>query len=278
MASRPPLLITGGDGEIGSALRALFADMGQPLLALDAFLAAADPGPCPRRLLHLAARADECDPAALIRSNVDYLAQTLATAEALGVEEIIFFSSASVYGAADDEDIGEDHCLRAPGLYGASKLLGERLVASSPLRSLCLRLPGVLELRKASNFVTRSFERLHRGERISITNGQRLFNHFLYLPDLAVFLAAVELRRPHDVINLAAPRQLTVHALMTLLRDELHSPSPIEASPGGGPFFSLSIDKAMAQYGYRPSAAAHVLRRWCRDRLALREDRHVRTA
>ena len=273
--SRPVTLCTGRNGEIGRVLGVEFERQGRPLVALERYLHDPDVYDQPERLLHLAGRADESDPAALIEANVEYLRGTIAAAQRSGITEIIFFSSAAVYGQQDKEDVTETDPLNAPGLYGTSKLLGERLLEIADIQSLCLRLPGVLELRKATNFVSRIFEQLYANDAVEISNGDRLFNNFVGVGALARFLCRVDLKKPHDTINLASNKQLTLVELISLIRSKLNSTSTIQTLDDDRSFFNLSIDKAVAEYGYTPGDTTDMIDQWCTARLSEKERQHV---
>jgi UDP-glucose 4-epimerase len=97
-------------------------------------------------VIHFAARKEVDDsverPAWYYSQNVGGLAHLLIAMQDSGVGELVFSSSAAVYGDADGI-IDEDAPVRPLNPYGATKLAGEQLVAAAarawPLSALSLR-------------------------------------------------------------------------------------------------------------------------------------------
>ena len=129
-------------------------------------------------VIHFAARKQVGEsvarPAWYYRENVGGLAQLLLAMQTAGVHRLVFSSSAAVYGQADGT-IDETHPTVPISPYGATKLVGEQLVASAaeawPLRAASLRYfnvggAGSPELgdTEALNLIPIVFERLAAGE------------------------------------------------------------------------------------------------------------------
>ncbi len=267
MSDKSLTLLTGERGEIGSFINTHFEQLGIPVMGYEKYCANPEKYGSPGRLIHLAARTSITPPNKLICSNINYLSDVINTCTRLRIKEFIFFSSASVYGQADSESVNESSPIDTSNLYAVSKLFGERLLASSTdINSLCLRIPGVLELRKNSNFISRTFNLLQNNREIEIQNGQRIFNHCLPLPVLAKFLVNVKLKDGHDIINLAAPRELTLISILEFVRKQLLSNSIIHDTGDYTPFFNLSIDKAICNYGFDSGNLYSELKQWCQNR------------
>lgn len=262
------LVVTGRGGEVGTGLCERYALSGQPVARLEDLAEGRPRSDEKLRLLHLAGRADESDPAGLMAANLDYLRQVLWTAREQEIDEIIFISSVSVYGNQDCEQIAESAPLQGPGLYGLTKLIGEKLCGTAGIPTLVVRLPAVLELGKMSNFMSRTFEKLRHGEDIEIFNAERLYNNFMDIPTLAEFLRKTRLHSGYDSINLACRAELTLAEIVLLLKECLRSNSHIRSIDTRQPFFNLSIDKAVKDYDYQPGDVREILRTWSRQRLA----------
>jgi processive 1,2-diacylglycerol beta-glucosyltransferase len=197
-------LVTGGAGYIGAAVvRALTGD-GRPVVVLDD-LSAGDPDSVPagvplvrasvadvavvRRVLddhavtgviHLAGRKSVAEsvarPVSYYRHNVG---GTLALLEAMtdaGVRQLVFSSSAAVYGAPTARRVGEDARVEPSNPYGATKLVGEWIVAEAArvhgLRSVILRcfnvagaVPNGRPCAGGTGLLHRAVEAVSRGAR-----------------------------------------------------------------------------------------------------------------
>jgi len=164
------ILVTGGAGYIGSHVCAALAERGHrpvaydslvtgnrwavqwgPLVegdirdaaALDAALAAHRPA----AVVHCAALSEIGEAHRRVHDYFDVnVAGTLSLLRAMqraGVEELVFSSSASVYGESDGRPLAEDRTPRPTNPYGATKLQGEELIRSlsrwSALRGVALR-------------------------------------------------------------------------------------------------------------------------------------------
>jgi UDP-glucose 4-epimerase len=86
-----------------------------------------------RGVVHLAAKKQVEEsvrrPLHYYEQNVEGLRRLLEAATATGVESVVFSSSAAVYGAPDEDQVGEDLDCRPVNPYGQTKLVGERLVS-----------------------------------------------------------------------------------------------------------------------------------------------------
>ncbi|MES2711463.1 MAG: UDP-glucose 4-epimerase GalE [Pseudomonadota bacterium] len=150
------VLVTGGAGYIGSHVVLALRDAGWPVVVLDDLstgVAEAVPDDVPlvrgstgdtslvrctlrrhrvRAVIHLAASLivgeSVAEPLGYWRNNV---ANTLSLADACvaeGVGQLVFSSTAAVYGIADGAPVGEEMPCNPINPYGASKLAAERLL------------------------------------------------------------------------------------------------------------------------------------------------------
>ena len=179
-------LITGERGDIGAAIFKFYQDSGLVIQAFDESIdARAD------RILHLAAKSPPATGDEICRSNILYLKKIVDYAEKNCINEVVFFSGMSVYGEQNKEDVEEDDCIRAPDLYGVSKLFGEEFLRKSHLKVLCLRLPGILGYRNDTNFLSRCYIKLNKNECVELTNSEKLFNNFISIRNIFEFLVII---------------------------------------------------------------------------------------
>jgi UDP-glucose 4-epimerase len=155
------VLVTGGAGYIGSHVTRLLRERGEDVVIVDDFstgvldrlddavverldLARMDDLDALRRVLrdrsvdsviHFAAKKQVAEsirrPAWYAQQNVGGLANLLIAMESEGVDRLVFSSSAAVYGATEGPAITEDAPTSPINPYGATKLIGERLVADA---------------------------------------------------------------------------------------------------------------------------------------------------
>lgn len=85
----------------------------------------------------------EKDPAKFYWNNMTGLLTLLEVMRQFGVDELVFSSTAAVYGEPEEVPISEDHPTAPTSTYGWTKLAGEAMIASFcrsyGLRAVCLR-------------------------------------------------------------------------------------------------------------------------------------------
>ena len=163
--SRPLLLITGGAGRIGTAVRPLLRDRYRLRLvthskpaepAADDELVQADIQDLPRMLevtagahavLHLAANASMRTPWNVVRdANIDGTFNVFEAARLAGVRKLVFASTNHVTGMyeRDGLPVAPEMVVRPDSLYGVSKAFGEALgrfyVDEYGMSVICVRI------------------------------------------------------------------------------------------------------------------------------------------
>lgn len=135
---------------------------------------------------------DECerDPRAAWETNVLGTYDVLEACKELGVERVVYSSSASVYGSARVVPMTEDHALGNRTTYGATKIACEQMLIASGLEHASLRYMNVygprMDHRGAYvSVVLKAIDRVLRGERpIIFGDGSQTFD-FVYVEDVA---------------------------------------------------------------------------------------------
>lgn len=175
MTAKPPLLVTGGAGYVGSHVVLAFREAGYPVVVLDdlstgrraalppdTVLVEGDAGDrataagilrdrAVETVVHLAASASVpgsvARPLDCWRNNAAASANLIEVSVEAGVRQFLFASSAAVYGAPAALPVGEDAVPVPVNPYGRSKLAGEWMLADiAPghgMRHAALRLFNV---------------------------------------------------------------------------------------------------------------------------------------
>jgi UDP-glucose 4-epimerase len=194
-------LVTGGAGYIGAHVVVAMRQAGEDVVVLDD-LSTGDPGRIPdvplvvgsvldadlvgrtlrehrvTGIVHVAAKKQVEEsirrPLLYYRENVEGLRVLLEEAGAASVADLVFSSSAAVYGMPDVDLVREDTDCRPVNPYGTTKLVGERMIAevaaATGLRYANLRYFNVagtadpaLTDRGVSNLVPMVFQRIEQG-------------------------------------------------------------------------------------------------------------------
>ncbi len=148
----PPILVTGGSGQLASALAARGGErikvVGRPAFDFDrpetiaAVFEAATPWLVVNAAAYTAVDAAETDEAAAYRANRDGPAELARLCAAAGVP-LIHVSTDYVYDGDKPAPYVETDPVAPRGVYGASKLAGEQAVLASGAHAIILRTAWV---------------------------------------------------------------------------------------------------------------------------------------
>lgn len=303
------VLITGGAGYIGAHVVRLAGLAGRDVVVVDDFstgsaariddvrtlrLDVAEPSSVPElaglmrsahvaTVMHLAARKQVAEsmvrPAWYYQQNVTGLANVLAAMEAAGVRQLVFSSSAAVYGNPTAAIVTEESATCPVSPYGETKLVGEWLLRDAArawgLRAASLRYFNVagagwpdLGDPETTNLITMVLDRLSRGDRPEIfgndypTPDGTCVRDFVHVMDLArAHLAALDhvsgAGRGHDVFNVGTgtgSSVLQVVAGLIAATGARSAPKFTAARPGDAASFVASVDRIADRLGWRAQA------------------------
>lgn len=251
-------LATGLHGELGSQFREILAatsrdplepvEFGRPAMRVDT-------------VLHMAARAYGHGPFPLFRSNLVYLHRVLRYAERCGVRRFVFFSTASVYrGSAKDVLAESDVAIRRGDLYARTKLLGEWMVMRSriPVRVI-VRLPALLELQKATNFITRAYLLVRQGATPPAGNLDHPFNGLVSAAEVLRFIDGAQTT---GTVNLAPEANHTLRELLEAMGTHVGRSLPLADSLVSRRPSILCTRRLQEAYGFRVRDSLEMLREW----------------
>jgi len=206
-----------------------------------------------------------------LEHNANGTSNVLDAAQRAGVSKFIYVSTLSVYGEIQSEVVDENTPRANPGLYGLTKYIGEELVRehSTPMRTLCLRLPGILPKMEGGPWLAKMLERARAGEPIEIFNPDAPFNNAVDREDLAEFIASLVGREwlGHEVITLGASEATPLRELMEFMLAQAGSISELVEKPSTAQSFVISNESATQSFGYKPRAIQDMVRRMVRGEL-----------
>lgn len=256
------VLISGHRGDTGSVLIEALSSAG-----CACFAHGLDPFPTRlNRVVHAAARHPGAEANDMLVSNVAYLQEVAREAIAHGQSDFIFLSSVSVYSSATAGKIDESSMVSPNDLYGVTKLLGEHYLAKLNLPGVALRLPGILEVKKCSNFMGRLIARLEADEPVEIANGDCLFNAYADPLDIARFVNGTPSMREWQVANFAVRPEWTLTETVHSLRELTRSNSQIQEVPASTGMQLYSIDALTQNFDFAPSHPRDTLEHWLQRR------------
>jgi nucleoside-diphosphate-sugar epimerase len=286
------VLVTGASGFSGSFIARELARGGRDVVALhrnetpflallngeprvrtyrgDLLDSARLPGPFDA-VIHVAATspAPGIDVAQVVRDNVTGTQALIEAAERWAAKAFVFFSSLSVYGEVAAGVVDERTAIVNPDAYGASKRLGELLLAerAERLPSLAIRLPGVIGPGAHRNWLSGVAARLRARETVRAFHLDAPFNNAAHIADLAALVSRA-LQRPWtgcDVIVVGARGQITVRDAITRLAKGLDVEARIAEVAAVKPSFTLSSERAISRWGYDPMQISAMIDRYAAE-------------
>ena len=202
----------------------------------------------------------------MVRDNVLATRTLIAHARSAGAGTFVLFSSLSVHGTVSAPVVDEHAPLVDPGAYGLSKRLCEQMLeeVSGSLRSLSIRLPGVLGPGSVRNWITTSLAAAREGKDIRVADPDAPFNNAVHVADLATFIDCL-IRRDWsgaEALPLGAGGQARAGTVAQMLADAGGRGSRVIT--GGPPRrgYLISSRRAQEAYGYAPTEITEMIRRF----------------
>ncbi|MBE7734073.1 NAD-dependent epimerase/dehydratase family protein [Devosia faecipullorum] len=245
------ILITGGAGLVGMALRQRLAQLGRPVVATDAVSHGRDdPDLIIAQLTDQAAvealfanhditAVIHCgaisgpmlardNPGLVVDVNIAGTARLMDQARRHGVRRFVFCSSISVYGSVGPGVINEATPLRPTSVYAASKVSGEALVdaflTEHGLDGVSLRIARVYGPHRRGNCVLADVIRNHlAGNGTVIPCDPNFMYHYVHVDDVvgAIITALDAGRLPERRYNVAGGEALTMPDIVATAQQAL---------------------------------------------------------
>jgi len=279
------ILVTGAAGFVGSAVRKLFEQRGDRVIALDQN-AETEPGVsnivCDLtdiHRLHATLHNHQIDgivhcgalsgpmlardnPHALVRVNVNGTANLLEVARIHGIPRFLYCSSAGAYGNTPPGPVPEDVALLPTNVYGATKAAGEQLAASYAsqfgLDTVSLRFSWIYGPRRMTDCVIRTMilDALD-GHPTRVPFGRGFHRQFVHIDDAASAVVAAFDQRllPRRNYTVTGGSYETLDEVAGIVRRVLPS-ADIDLAIGPDPADDIQhrfdITAASQDFGYKP--------------------------
>lgn len=205
----------------------------------------------------------------MITDNVLATQALVRHALAMRARAFVFYSSVSVFGTVRVPVLTEAEPPLDPDAYGATKLLGEQMLAdvSGALPSLSIRLPAVIGRGSKRNWPSECLRKLKSGEPLAAFNPEAPFNNLVHEADLAALVAAALGRGVSGAtVGLAGSSgRTTVGEVVRLLAGRLGSPSVVTWSTRDRPAFLLDGSLLSNRFGVTPMPVETALERFVTD-------------
>ena len=209
-------------------------------------------------IVHAAARSPGTGvtSADMVRDNVVGTQRLVEYAREAGARTFVYLSSLSVYGTITAPVVDEATPIVNPDAYGMTKYLGEIMLRETPasLRTLSIRLPGVLGPRSVRNWLTSVLLAAKAGREIVYYNPDAPFNNAIHINDLCGFvgdLLAASNWDGHAAVTVGAGGMTSVRKAVQVIVEAFGSRSALGVRQEVRPSFTVSSENAR-RYGYRP--------------------------
>jgi len=214
-------------------------------------------------VFHLAARtsvpASLDRPAETTRVNCTGTATVFEVARERGAE-VVFASSAAVYGPDAPVPAGEDAPLEPASPYALSKRYGEGLARQLDLPAVALRYFNVYGPRQRPDgpyaaVIPAFVERMRAGDRPVIYGDGEQTRDFVFVGDVVAATIRAAERADGGVYNVGSGTRVSIRELATTLDDVLGAglePVYDDPRPGDIRHSGADISRARADLGYEP--------------------------
>ncbi len=151
----------------------------------------------------------------------------------LNIKKIILMSSISIFGSGERDIITETSDVISPASYGASKYLVELMFKefADKCPVVVVRTPGIVGRGANPTLLTSIIDKLKNGKTVTLSNPEKLFNHFVHVSDVGNFIisaSAQKLPNGFFPVNLAPTATLTLLEIVESIHRFLCSNSKIQ--------------------------------------------------
>ena len=222
-------------------------------------------------VVHVAASSstDPGDAEELIGANVTGTQNIVRHALDAGAQRFVYMSSLSVHGEIGGSVVDEHTPVVSPDLYGATKHLGERILAqvADRLPGVAVRLPGVLGAGAHRAWLPGVVSRARSGRAVTVYNPNNPFNNAVHVLDLGAFVDQVLQMRwsGFHAFPVGAGDSMEILELVQYLLGEIGCDVPVDVTESAQSGFIISSSYGSREFGYAPRSMRGVLARYAED-------------
>ena len=208
-------------------------------------------------------------PENFFKSNVQALSNALTFAKLSKTKLFIYLSTISVLGQITDQIIDENTPVKNPSLYGATKLLGERMLHEfgAAIPSIIIRLPGVVgpNLPPGRPWLNKIVKLFKEGQEVKYYNPYSQFNNICDVQTICDFvrhLTSQKITKSFTIVNLAGSEPMRMCDVINFLRKHLKSTSLVTSTEVRKISFTIDISTISTEYNFQPPATRKILTRF----------------
>jgi UDP-glucose 4-epimerase len=224
-------------------------------------------------LVHCAARSPATGgpmPAVgdMVRDNVVSAQRLADLVSGISDMRVVHLSSSSVHGHITADRLTPETPVVDPDLYGETKRLAERIIATSATAVVSLRLPAIIGPGATRNWAVSVLSKLRAGLTVRIFNPDRPFNNVIHADDIASFAAHYfEASDPRGgEFPIGSASSVTVRGVVQTLASEIRVSPSIEVASEVRHSFTIDFSAA-AELGFMPMKTEDALRQYAREEI-----------
>jgi len=254
-----PISLKGKRGNLNILYGNLLSDMKMPR-RIDAVVHAAAQSP-----------AKETSAKSMLHNNIHLTDKLISYAKIAGAKRFIYLSSISVYGEISAKTVSETTPIINPDFYGTTKRIGEQLLEaeSNSFSSVSIRLPGVIGANSVRNWMTHVMHAARNGEMVLVYNPTEDFNNAAHVEDVGDFVSSLISSEWHgsEVVNIGALGKISVLEAIQIIINGFGGRSEIAFKLSTKSSFTISSEKAVKEFRYKPMEIGAMLRRFVKDNM-----------
>jgi len=187
-----------------------------------------------------------------------------------GAQKFIYTSSIGIHGSIKVGVVNHSTTVNDPEPYGATKYLGERLLASGAdtIPTVSIRLPSVIGRGAHRAWIPSIVERLISGTDVPYYNPNAAFNNAVHVGELSTLILRILLDqdwRGHFAFPIGLSEPIEIQEVINILRKALNSKSQLLTISEVKPSFIIDSSLAAEVFGYVPARTDETLRQYVED-------------
>ena len=208
----------------------------------------------PEYVIHLAAEVDTRismeKPESSVETNVIGTLNVLDACRSSGTKNIVFASSAAVYGEPQYIPVDEKHDTLPVSIYGATKLISEKYIEmycrAYGMKYVILRYANVYGP-ESKSVISIFIERMLKGERPMIFGNGSQKRDYIYVDDVVSATIAAVKKADGMTLNISTATETSVKDVYNIISEHVKPTKPIFKKESRGEINSIRLDNSMAK-------------------------------